>query len=347
MITKSFIGKSSEGEDIYLYNLVSQYGSVKISSLGASVESIIVQDKNGNYVDVALGFDNVSAMEQQGQFIGSIVGRCANRIEKGSFNLNNKAYTLAVNDPPNHLHGGINGFNTRVWHADICDNQLIFKLYSHDGDEGYPGNLEVSVTYEFDDNGRLKISYYAVSDADTVVNLTNHTYFNLSGHKDGDITDHLIKINSDYFTSCDDNCLPNGGIVAVEGTPMDFRVLRTIGQYINCDYEQIKNAGGYDHNYIIKKGQGEFDFAGQAFSPKTGIYLNVYTDMPGLQFYSGNNIKELPLGKENSVYGKRSGFCLETQFYPNALRHKRFPSPILKAGEVYKHITCYQFGVSI
>lgn len=346
MIRKQFIGKTSRGEDVHLFTLPSRYGSVGISSLGASVESIVVPDRGGNPVDVVLGFDNVSAMESQSQYIGSIVGRYANRIGGGTFKLNGRIYNLAVNDPPNHLHGGINGFNRKVWDYEVCDNKLVFYLFSADGDEGYPGNLEVTAAYEFGDSGKLTISYDAVCDADTIVNLTNHTYFNLSGHSSSSIDNHLLSINADYFTHNDEHLLPDGEITAVEGTPMDFRSPRAIGEYINCSYEQIQKAGGYDHNYIIKKSLGEYGFAAQAASEKTGVSLTVFTDMPGLQFYSGNGIGHLPLGKQGMKYEKRSGFCLETQFYPNAMAHCDFPSPVLKAMERYIHHTCYQFGIT-
>lgn len=346
MITKKLTGKSDKGEDIYLFTICSGYGQVTVSSLGASIESIIVPDINGNHVDVALGFDSIKAREEHEQYMGSIIGRHANRIEKGRFVLNGRVYILAVNNPPNHLHGGNYGFDKKVWMGDIQGDTLYFHYRSADGEEGYPGNLDVTVSYGFDDSGTLTIGYDAVSDEDTVVNLTNHAYFNLSGHDDGSILDHMLAIKSSCFTENDKDCLPDGNIVPVEGTPMDFRNFRMIGEGIDSEYSGIKNAGGYDHNYIIDKKPDEFGLAAQAVSPKTGIMMSVYTDMPGMQFYSGNAIKDVPPGKGGCVYTRRSGFCLETQYYPNALSHSHFPSPILKAGQRYSHKTYYRFGTS-
>lgn len=347
-IEKSFFGRMQDGTEINLYTLKNKNGmTVGIINYGGIITSIKTADRNGHMDDVVLGYDNLESYLKKGQYFGAIIGRHANRIENAEFEINGKTYHLAQNDGKNHLHGGSRGFDKVVWQADIIDNDgvqaLQLKHLSRDGEENYPGNLDVTVTYTLTDDNGIRIDYYAVSDKDTVVNLTNHSYFNLSGHASGDILDHQVMINADRFTAINDECIPTGEIRDVAGTPMDLRTLKTVRDGICTNDEQIAFGHGYDHNWILKVSGDRPEKAAEVYDPRSGRVMEVYTTKPGIQFYSGNSIERIT-GKEGAIYDRRSALCLETQYYPNGTKHKHFPSPFLKAGQDYRYTTIYKFS---
>ncbi|MBV4431244.1 galactose mutarotase [Clostridium tyrobutyricum] len=349
LITKKVYGKTYKGEDVYIFNLSNDNGmTVKILNYGGIINSIKVPDRNGKIEDVVLGYDNLDNYIKDKFHFGAIIGRHANRIENAVFEINGIVYNLTKNDGKNHIHGGLIGFDKVVWESKIIEKneEQSLELYytSVDGEEGYPGNLEVKVTYTLMDNNALKINYHAVSDKDTVVNLTNHSYFNLSGHQSGNILEHQILINADKFTVNDKNSIPTGEMRDVKDTPMDFTQMKTIGAKIYSKYKQIEFAHGYDNNWVLRKSDMNLEEAAEVFETKSGRVMEVYTTKPGVQFYTGNYIEKNE-GKEHTIYDKYSGLCLETQYFPNSLKHKNFPSPILKAGEVYNHTTVYKFLV--
>lgn len=344
-ITKKLFGRTVAGEAVEKYTLTNRAGaSAAIITYGGAIQSLLVPDKTGALVDVSLGCATVADYERQNANLGALIGRFGNRIGGGKFTLNGTEYKLYCNDGNNHLHGGKIGYNRRVWAAEEKPDALELTLLSPDGEEGYPGNLTVKVLYSLSDENELSIVYTAVSDSDTVVNLTNHCYFNLEGEGSGSILGHQLRMNSAEFTENSDECLPTGVISPVEGTPLDFRTFHTLGERIDCDDIQLKNCGGYDHNFIIARTAGGMALAAELWSEKSGILMKTFTTKPGVQLYSGNFMNDLP-GKGGKTYGKREGVCLETQFYPNAMACENFPSPVLKLGETYHHATCYRFEV--
>lgn len=348
MNSKSF-GTLSDGHQAHLYTLSNNHGmSVSITDFGARIQSIIVPDKNGKPVDVLLGYDDVSVYEADTKFFGAIVGRCANRIGKGDLIVAGQHYALEINNGVNHLHSGDKtGLHAQLWQAQANGEALVLTYISPDGQGNYPGTLTVTVTYSLTDDNGLSISYQAESDADTICNLTNHAYFNLSGYDSGSCLDQTIQLLADYFTPTDSGSIPDGRILPVEGTPMDLRQPTPIGAHIDDDYDQLTWAGGYDHNWVLTEepdAQGLRKMA-YAASDKTGITLTAYTTSPGVQFYAGNYLDEAELGKNGVRFGKRTGFALEAQYYPDAIHHPNFPQPILKKGETYKQKTIYVFGV--
>ena len=348
-ITSVPFGTTKEGTPVTLYTLENASGAaVDISTYGGAIVAIRVPDASGKLLDVALGYEDVSGYENNGGFLGALIGRVGNRIGNSRFTLNGKTYQLGANDGVNHLHGGFQGFDKKVWNARVDNSpadgdKLVVTYFSPDGEENYPGNLTVSVTYSFDDDNQLKLEYMALGDQDTPVNLTNHCYFNLNGQGTSKILDHEMMICADEYTEGDAGCLPTGVIAPVAGTPFDFTTPHVIGDRIDADFEQLTFAGGYDHNFVIR-GTG-YRQAAKVKSPKTGITLEVFTDMPGMQFYAGNMITGDPVGKGGCVYKKRDGFCLETQYYPNGMACENFPSPVLKAGALYHFTTAYRFSV--
>ncbi|NLK21617.1 MAG: galactose mutarotase [Epulopiscium sp.] len=349
-IIKRSFGKNEDGKEIFLFRLTnSKKMEVEITNYGGIIVSIFVPDKNGKIDDVTLGFDNLDSYLNKNPFFGALVGRHANRIEKGKFTLNEKTYYVVKNDGDNHLHGGVKGFDKQIWEPKIIEidngESLELTYLSKDGEENYPGNLKVRVTYTLNEENELKIDYYAISDKDTVVNLTNHAYFNLKGHGSGDILDHELMINSDRFTVINDECIPIGQFRDVKGTPMDFTSLTPIRKGIFSEDEQVKCGKGYDHNWVLNVNGKVPEKAGELFEPSSGRLMEFFTTKPGVQFYSGNFIEDCPTGKDGVEYGRRAGLCLETQYFPNALNHEHFPSPILRAGEEYKHITIYKFSI--
>lgn len=349
-ITKKLFGTTTAGIDVQLFTLDNGTMSVDITNYGGTVVAIRVPDKNGAVKDVALGYDTIGEYETRGGFLGALIGRCGNRIEKGKFELNGKEYQLYLNDGNNHLHGGKIGFDKKVWNAEVIEGktgeELKLTLFSPDGEENYPGNLNVTVTYRLTEDNGMVLDYRAVSDRDTVCNLTNHTYFNLCGQDSGkNVLDHELKLYADKYTVGNEETLPNGIIADVVGTPYDFLDFHKIGERIYEKEPGLVSAGGYDHNWILNGSDEGFSLAAEVICPETGIKMEVYTDKPGVQFYCGNGLNDSIIGKGGVKYQKYAGFCLETQFFPNAMKHKNFPSPVLKAGSLYSYTTEYRFSV--
>lgn len=347
-IEKKLFGSMSDGRDVDIYTLKNTNGmEVKICTYGGTIVSSSVPTKDGKFLDVILGYDNLESYLSGDKYFGALIGRFGNRIQYGKFNLNGKEYKLAQNDGENHLHGGIKGFDKVIWNAEIISNDknvLKLSYLSRDGEEGYPGNLNVNVTYTLTEDNSIEINYNATTDKDTIVNLTNHAYFNLSGHSSGDVLKQKLMINADKFTVNDKYSIPTGEIRAVEGTPMDFRTLTPIGKNINSDYDQIIFGNGFDHNWALNTNGSDKVKAAQAIDEYTGIIMDVYTTTPGVQFYSSNFLDGSDIGKDKAVYNQRNGFCLETQFFPNSINCDKFKSPILRAGEEYNHRTIYKFS---
>jgi len=346
-IEKRLYEKTKAGMQTELYTITNaRNASVTICNLGGMVTSLIVPDKNGAMQDVVLGYEHIAGYEEADGYFGALIGRFGNRIAKGRFDLDGTTYQLAINDGENHLHGGKKGFDSRFWEVEVLGDSLHLTLLSEDMEENYPGNLEVEVVYTLNDNNCLGISYQAVSDKDTVINLTNHMYFNLSGHGSGDVREQVMKLYASAFTPTDAGSIPTGEIRPVEETPFDFREFKHIGRDIEDSCEQLRFAGGFDHNFVLDKEAKVMAPAAEAYSEESGITMLCETTQPGIQFYTGNYISnESPLGKGSISYGKRHGFCLETQNFPDAVNHENFPSAVLKAGEKYHEVTKYTFGI--
>lgn len=347
-ITSKLYGKTPDGTEVHIYTLRNSNGMVsEITNYGGIVVSLLVPDRNDKYDDVTLGYEKLDGYLKQGPYFGAIIGRVANRIENSKFEINGIEYSVYKNEGENHLHGGLKGFDKVVWQAEIIkqdqDECLQLTYRSKDGEENYPGNLDVKVIYTLTDDNALKIDYYAVSDKDTIVNLTNHAYFNLSGHAAGNILKHSLMINADKFTAINEQCLPTGEIRDVKGTPMDFTKLTLIGTGLSIEDEQIACGKGYDHNWVLNVNGKSPEKAAELYEADSGRLMEVYTTKPGVQFYSGNFLDGSEVGKDGAVYEKWSGLCLETQYFPNGLKYKHFPSPLLKAGEQYNHTTIYKF----
>ena len=348
-IEKNFYGNTSSGLVADIFTLKNSKGmEVEITNYGGIIISIVVPDNKGDFKDVVLGFDRLEGYMNNKPYFGAIIGRVANRIENSNFEINGILYKVAPNDGVNHLHGGAVGFDKVIWRAEIINEDrvesLVLSYVSQDGEEGYPGKLYVRVTYTLTEENALNIDYYAVSDKDTVVNLTNHSYFNLAGHDSGDILKHKVSINSEEFTVSDKYCVPTGEIKSVENTPLDFRELTEIGKGINSEYDQLVYGMGYDHNFILNVNSKSILKAAEVYEKNSGRVMEVYTNKPGIQLYSGNHLDGTLIGKNGRAYEKRNALCLETQFYPNSIKHKHFPSPILKACEEYNFTTIYKFS---
>lgn len=347
-IKKELYGKTNDNIDVYIYTLTNKNSmTAKITNYGGNLVSLIVPNKEGELADIVLGYDKLEDYFSNKPGMGSIIGRHGNRIEGASFNLNGVEYKLAKNDGDNNLHGGIKGFNKAIWDAEILETDenvgVVLTYTSKDGEEGFPGNLDVKVTYTLTSNNELILDYYAVTDKDTVVNLTNHSYFNLSGHDSGDILDHKVMINGDSFTVVDENLIPTGEIRNVAGTPMDFTKLKRVGDDIDSEYEQIRFGGGFDHNWVLNNKGQKLEKAAELVDEKSGRTMEVYTDMPGMQLYTGNFLDGSHIGKGNIPYYSRAGICFETQFFPNSIKHKHFPSPVLRVGDEYQSRTIFKF----
>lgn len=345
-ITKAVFGKTPEGENVYVYTLDNGNGlSAEILNFGGIIKNLYVTDANGNKTDVVLGRESLEDYLKNNGYLGALIGRHANRIAKGKFSLNGAEYSVGVNEGSNSLHGGNCGFDKKVWSAKENDGEepsLELSLVSPDGDEGFPGKLDVTVTYTLTKENSVKINYKAVSDKDTVVNMTNHSYFNLAGHASGTVDKQILQINSAFYTPNDNECMPTGEVLSVSGTPFDFRVPKPIGQDINADFEQIEMFGGYDHNFAIN-GRG-YRLAAIAKCIENGIAMEVYTDKPAMQLYTSNGLEE-GIYKDGARYNIHQAFCLETQYFPNAMSFSHYPSPILKKGEEYNFTTEYKFIV--
>jgi len=350
--TKSPWGKTPDGEQVDLYTLTNKNGvEAAITTYGGAVVSLKVPDRNGKLGDVVLGFDSIDGYVEGKSYFGAIVGRYGNRIGHAQFTLDGKTYTLAKNNGENSLHGGTKGFNKVVWKAreiPAKDGQALELTYlSKDGEEGFPGNLKVRVVYTLTVSNELKMEYSATTDKKTVVNLTNHSYFNLAGAGPGmgDILGHLLMTEADKFTPVDSGLIPTGELRDVAGTPFDFRQPTAIGARINSDDEQIKLGGGYDHNFVLRRKPGDpISLAARAEEPKTGRVMEVWTTEPGVQFYTGNFLDGSAHGKGGVAYTKRSAFCLETQHFPDSPNQPKFPSVVLNPGERYHTTTIYKFS---
>ncbi len=344
-IEQKIFGSLPDGTKIHLYTLTNTNG-VRIQAMeyGARIVSIQVPDRKGNLGNVVLGHDTLEEYLADGDFLGAAVGRYANRIGDSRFTLNGKEYPLRANDGKNHLHGGPGGFDKQVWTVEEqAEDRLTLSLQSPDGQEGYPGNLSVQVTYTLTEAG-LTIGYWAKCDRDTLCNLTNHTYFNLSGHQSGPVTGQYIQLAASRYTPTVPGSIPTGELAPVEGTPMDLREGLPIGQRVDEDFPQLTMAGGYDHNWCIDGSDGSLRLAARAWSRETGVVMETWTTQPGVQFYSGNYLDGCPAGKGGAPYAKRWGFCLETQHYPDSPHHPNFPSTVLPAGAEYRQTTEYRFA---
>jgi aldose 1-epimerase len=347
---KRVFGTTEDGKAVELYLLTNANGmAAAIANYGGALVSLKVPDRAGRLADVVLGYDNLDGYIKDKAFLGVLVGRYANRIAHGKFTLNGTTYTVSKNDGENSLHGGAKGFGKRVWTAkDVsgaAGEALELSYVSKDGEEGYPGALSAKVVYTLTDRNELKIDYTATSDKDTVVNLTQHSYFNLAGQGNGDILGHQLLLQADRFTPVDQTLIPTGELLSVSGTPLDFTKATPIGARIDQDHTQLKFGQGYDHNWVLKDGTaGGLSLAAEVYEPGSGRVLQVLTTQPGIQFYSGNFLDGSIRGKEGKVYNRRYGFCLETQHFPDSPNHPTFPSTVLKPGQQYRSTTVFKFS---
>lgn len=345
-VVKSDFGKTADGKPVDLYTLTNAHGlKAKVITYGGIITELHTPDRNGKPADVVLGFDNLKGYLAGHPYFGAIVGRVANRIAKGKFTLGGKTYQLATNNGPNALHGGLQGFDKKVWKAEPVEGTdgpgVRLSYTSPDGEEGYPGNLNVMVTYTLTNQDELRIDYKATTDKDTPVNLSNHSYFNLAGPGGGDILGHELMLAADAYTPVDATLIPTGEIKPVKGTPLDFTTPTPIGARI----DQLKgDPGGYDHNFVLRGGGKSLALAARVHEPKTGRVMEMYTTEPGVQFYTGNFLDGKLTGKYGVVYKKHMGFCLEAQHFPGSVNHPNFPSVILKPGSTYTQTTVYKFS---
>ena len=348
-IEKKVFGKTKDGINIDQFLLKNQNG-MEISAInyGGIITSWKAKDRNGNYKDIVLGFNNLSEYEVDSPYFGAIIGRYGNRIAKGKFTLNEENYTLALNNDENHLHGGLKGFDKVVWDAKEVVNDssasLVLSYVSKDMEEGYPGNLRIQVIYTLDNNDELSVKYQAVSDKTTIINLTQHSYFNLSADFNKNILDHEIVINADSFLPIDSTLIPTGEIRNVSGTSFDFRKPKKVGEEINTLNKQLMFGNGYDHCWVLNNQDQGLRFVASAYDSETGRLLEIFSDQPGIQFYSGNFLDGTLKSKIGGTYDFRSGFCLETQHYPNSPNEKNFPSVILRPEEKYVTETIFKFS---
>ncbi|HEX5169313.1 MAG TPA: aldose epimerase family protein [Cyclobacteriaceae bacterium] len=349
MIKNEPFGRTTDG-DVTLYTLMNSNGlELKVMNYGCVVVSLKVPDKKGTLDDIVLGFDSIDQYVNESPFFGAVVGRYANRIAKGMFTLDGITYRLAVNNGPNHLHGGVKAFDKVLWNVEENKSNegpsLKFRYLSKDGEEGYPGNLEVTVIYSLTNSNEFKVSYKATTDMKTVVNLSQHSYFNFSGNAKRSILDHEIMINADRFVAIDETSIPTGELKAVQGTPFDFRRPWRVGDRIDEDDLQLKNGQGYDHTFVFNEAVIKKQaVAASLYDPVSGRYMEVFTKEPGVQFYSGNFLKGYK-GKNGAVYNKRFGLCLETQHFPDSPNQPGFPSIVLSPGQAYETSTAYTFSV--
>lgn len=349
-VEKTYFGKTSKGEEVSLYTMTNSNGIVvKVSDFGAVLVELHTPDREGVVKDIVLGYDNVNQYEKNAPGFGAVIGRHANRIGKASFMLNGKKYELEKNDGENNLHSGTEGYQKRMWSASCVEEKskasVEFSLHSPDNDQGFPANLEVTVCYTLAEDNTLTLSYKAVPDADTIINLTNHTYFNLAGHDFGDVLSHKVWIDSDFFTCADEQAIPTGEIVSVKGTPMDFNEKKAIGLEIDSSYEATLLGHGYDHNWVLKTAKNKMSLIASMEEETSGRGLKVYTNLPGVQFYTGNFLDGTEIGKNGVVYQRRSGACFETQYFPDSMHHENFPSDVFKKGNVYSSETKFEFYV--
>ncbi|QOY89324.1 aldose epimerase family protein [Paludibaculum fermentans] len=346
-VTTQEFGKTEKGEVVNLYTLRNRNGvEIAIINYGARVVTLKTPDARGRLADIALGFDSLKGYEGPNPYFGAIVGRYGNRIAKGKFTLDGKEYTLAKNNGENSLHGGLVGFDRVIWSGKTEESngvqKAIFSYTSKDGEEGYPGTLNVTVTYSLGNNDDVQIDYHATTDKATVLNVTNHTYFNLAGQGNGDILNQVMQLNADRFTPVDAGLIPTGELKDVTGTPFDFRKPTVIGSRIGDKDEQLTLGKGYDHNYVLNRSGSGLVMAAKAVDPPSGRALEVWTTEPAVQFYTGNFLDGTVVGKNANNYAQRTGFCLETQHYPDSPNHPDFPTTVLKPGEEYKTTTVWK-----
>ncbi|MGI6070809.1 MAG: aldose epimerase family protein [Blautia sp.] len=347
-ITKEPFGCTARGEQASVYQLTNASGAyMRVTDYGAIIVSIVVPDRDGRLIDVALGYDSVEGYEKSDCHFGATIGRSGNRTANAAFTINGKEYHMGANESGNNLHSGPVGYDDVMWDVKEIseeENSITFGRISPDGEQGFPGNFNITVRMEFSDSNEVIIQYEGVADQDTLINMTNHSYFNLSGHDSGSICENQLQILAEAITPVADSAsIPTGELRPVEGTPMDFRTPKLIGRDIDAVYDQLEYAGGFDHNYVLDDYEEGIDrVVADAYSPKTGIGMEVTTDLPGVQFYAGNYIIQ-EHGKNGALYEKRAGFCLETQQFPNAVNQPEFPSPVVKAGTLYQTLTIYRF----
>lgn len=344
-VTTRHFGTTKHGEAVQAYTITnSNKLSVTVLTLGGIVQSVQVPDCDGQLGEVVLGCNTVEDYENNGCYLGAIIGRFANRIAEGRFTLNQKNYTLAVNNGPNHLHGGLVGLDKKVWQAQQLDDGIRLTTQLQDGEEGYPGNVDVTVDYRLSEDNALRIDYHASTDAPTVINLTNHSYFNLAGS--GDCLSHQLQLSCEYFTPTDANAIPTGDITPVHGTPMDFTTAKAIGAHIDADHEQLRFGNGYDHNYVLwtNRAQQALTLFARVEEPSTGRVMTVETTTPGVQLYTGNYLTNQPSRDATLLF--REGFCLETQYFPDSPNQPSFPSGTVNPDKSYQESTVFRFSVS-
>lgn len=342
-IKMNTFGAVKDGTEAKLYTLTNDAGmSAQFSDYGATLVRLLVPDKEGILRDVVLGYADAAGYEAGTESVGATVGRNANRIAGASFELNGVTYRLTANQFGNNLHSGNDFYNKRFWKVtEASDDHITFLLHSPDGDQGYPGTLDMKLTCALTEENEVRFTYDAVPDQDTIINMTNHSYFNLNGHDSGDILSHKVTVDADAFTMADEQSIPTGEIVDVTDTPMDFRKGRVIGDEIDAPYQALQLGKGYDHNWVLKN-TGKFAKAAEAAGDASGIVMEVYTDLPGIQIYTGNFLDQEP-GKDGAVYPHRAAVCFETQYFPDAIHHENFQSPVCKAGQAFHTVTEYRF----
>jgi len=347
----STFGVLADGREVLEYTLANSAGmSARIINYGATVTSLFVPDKDGNIEDVVLGYDSLQGYVNGSEYFGAVVGRYGNRIAKGQFLIDGQQYQLTINNGENHLHGGKIGFNKVLWEAEVLNDSgmpaIRFTYVSRDGEEGYPGTVTLKVTYALTHDNELRIDYEGVTDKPTILNPTQHSYFNLSGNFTETILGHSLMVEADKFTPVDEGLIPTGELASVENTPLDFRQPQTIGERIDDPFDQLVLGQGYDHNWVLRDytGDGKIHKAAQLYDPSSGRLMTVFTDQPGIQFYSGNFLDGGAIGKNGIAYGHRTGLCLETQVFPDSPNKPDFPSAFLKPEQVYRQTTIYQFS---
>jgi aldose 1-epimerase len=348
-VTRAPFGVTPGGDSVELFTLTNPHGmEVRVMTYGGIIVSIKVPDRKGAFDDVVLGYDSLAGYLRSSPYFGAIVGRYGNRIAHGTFTIDGESYHLDTNNGPNALHGGVKGFDKVVWHAEsIKQDSTVGVLLTHtspDGDQGYPGTVQARVSYALTPDNKLIVSYHATTDKATPINLTQHSYFNLAGAGKGDILGHVVMINADRFTPVDSTLIPTGELAPVAGTPMDFRTPTAIGARIAQPDPQLKNAGGYDHNFVLNRNGDTLSLAARVVEPTTGRVLTVTTTQPGVQFYTGNFLDGTITGKDGHVYLRRYGFCLETQHFPDSPNHSTFPTTILRPGQEYQSQTVFRFS---
>lgn len=343
---KELYGITKDGKEVHQYTVVNKNGmEMTVMDFGAILLNVIVADKDGNKKDVVLACDNLETFHENGCYFGSTIAPSSNRIAKAEAPIDGVVYKLEVNDGENNLHTNYaNGMNKRIWDAKEVENGVRFTFELKDMEYELPGKRTLAVTYTLTDDNEIRIDYEGDSDKNTVINLTNHTYFNLDGHKTNTILNHKLLLHASHFTPVVPGSIPTGEIASVKGTPLDFTEWKEMGAEIEADFEQLKLTGGYDHNFVVDNHDGTVKEVAQAKSEDSGIVLTVLSDLPGVQFYAGNYIND-EKGKEGMVYGKRSGFCLETQYYPDSVHHDNFPSVIFGPERPFRSTTIFKFGV--